>query len=314
MTSHRVRVGLLISQHDVTVADALDSARAADVAGIDIWVAGQLLALSSRREKPTLEPLTMLAAIAMVTDRSRLGCLVYPAPYLPPFVLAKTLITLDHLSAGRLEIGLGAGWLEEEFLALGSPMPKSGARRADLNQVIDAITAMTDGQPFDAGNGHLARSEPAAVQRPCPPLWVAGQTPKMLELVGQRADWANFARGISVDEFADAAAMIRRASVAAGRAENAVKLSLTGAFMGGLDDSSFSRMLGERASEHSRAPSAYREQLRRANAFVGPPEEIAAQLSDYVDVGCEAIILWSLQRQDHAVAAVLAAVQDILND
>ena len=306
------RVGLLISQHDITVADALDSARAADTAGIDVWVAGQLLALSNHREKPTLEPLSMLAAIATVTTRSRLGCMVYPAPYLPPFILAKTLITLDHLADGRLEIGLGAGWLEEEFRALGSPMPTAGSRRADLNRTIDAITTLADGGAWDAGAGHLARSGPAAVQRPNPPLWIAGQTPRILELIGRRADWSNFARGISVEDFTAAAAIIRDASVAAGRPADAVRLSLTGAFMGGLDDAAFGAMLEARAVGRTGAADAYREQLRNANAFVGPPTDIADQLRPYVDAGCEAFILWSLERHDPAVADVLAAVQDIL--
>ena len=217
------RIGLLISQHEITVAQALADARAADAAGLDIWVAGQLLALSRQRDKPTLEPLTLLAAIATVTQRARLGRMVYPAAYLPPFVLAKTMITLDQLLRGRLEIGLGAGWLEEEFLqALGSPMPPGAERRAALDRTIDAITTLADDADWDTGDGHRVRSGPPAVNDLTHVWPVAGQGPKILELVGRRADWANFARGISIDDFTAAAATsARRASLAAGRGADA---------------------------------------------------------------------------------------------
>ncbi len=307
-----VRVGLLLAQYGSAVQQTLAAARTADDEGIDVWVAGHLLALSRQRAASTFEPLSLMGAIAAVTRRARLGCMVYSAPNLPPFALAKTMITLDHLSGGRLEVGLGAGWMEAEFRALGGPMPSGAERRAHLEHTIDAVIALSEGVEWDSGGGHLVSSQPTAVQQPHPPLWIAGQGPRTLDLVGRRADWANFARGISIGAFEEAAARIRHGSVAAGRDEHAVKLSLTNTFLGGVDEAEARRALEARALERGGDAGSYRKQLRAANALAGSPSEIALQLRPYLDAGCEAFILWSLDHHDLGVAAVLARVQDNL--
>src|ERR1700730_12788333 len=96
----------------------MSTARAADAASLDIWIAAQFFPISDEREKESFEPLSLMGALAAATERSRLGFMVLAPPYYSSIFLAKALVTLDQLSGGRIEVGLGAGWREEEFAAL----------------------------------------------------------------------------------------------------------------------------------------------------------------------------------------------------
>jgi alkanesulfonate monooxygenase SsuD/methylene tetrahydromethanopterin reductase-like flavin-dependent oxidoreductase (luciferase family) len=304
------RVGLLLPQYHCSIEDTLATARAADVEALDIWIAGQVFPISERPEGPAFEPLALMGALTAATQTSRLGFMVLAAPYLPAIYLAKSLITLDHLSQGRIDVGLGAGWREEEFRALGVPFGSGAARRARLEHAIDAIETLAAGEPAAAGDGsgEIFASGPESVQRPHPPLWIAGKGERVLEVVGRRADWANFARGISVDEFASAGATVKRAAEAAGRTDGGPQLSLTGTFLGGKDSAEAADALERRAALKNKTPDEYRAQLRAANAFAGDPDEIAEQLGAYVSAGCRAVVLWPVDGEHERAPATLAAV------
>src|SRR4051812_30230896 len=97
------RVGLLLPQYHCSIEDTLATARSADAEALDIWIAGQLFPISTRPEGPAFEPLGLMGALATSTARSRLGFMALAAPYLPAIYLAKALITLDHLSGGRID-------------------------------------------------------------------------------------------------------------------------------------------------------------------------------------------------------------------
>jgi alkanesulfonate monooxygenase SsuD/methylene tetrahydromethanopterin reductase-like flavin-dependent oxidoreductase (luciferase family) len=307
-----VRFGLLVPQYGCSIDATLAVARAADAAALDIWIAGQLFPISSRLQGDAFEPLTLMAAIAARTTRSRLGFMVLAAPYLPPFSLAKAIITLDHLSGGRLDAGLGAGWRAEEFAAVEQPFGTFSTRVRALARAIDVLEALAAGeerveQAFPPPAG------PPSVQRPRPPLWIAGRGAKMTEFVGRHADWANFARGISGEEFAAAGQRVHESALAAGRGESAVQLSLTGTFLSGTRDRVES-VLRDRASERGLDVADYRRQLRAANAFVGSPGEVLEQLEPYQATGCRAVILWPLDGDYRAAAAALSAVSDLAQD
>lgn len=303
------RVGLLLPQYDCEIDATLRAARAADAAGLDIWIAGQIFPISNRPEKPAFEPLTLMGALTAATTEARLGFMVLAAPYYSSILLAKAINTLDHLSGGRIEIGLGSGWREEEFEALDVPFAPGSRRRAQLEERIDAIEALARGGVAHTESGSEVVSGPAGVQSP-PPLWIAGRGPKLAELVGRRASWANFARGISVDEFVAAAATVRAA--AAGRADGGPRLSLTATFLGADDERALAAKVAERASARGQDPEAYRASIRAANALVGDPEEIAAQLGPYLEAGCEAVILWPLDGDHEGAPGTLAAVRSKL--
>jgi alkanesulfonate monooxygenase SsuD/methylene tetrahydromethanopterin reductase-like flavin-dependent oxidoreductase (luciferase family) len=306
------RVGQLMPQYDCPIAAPLETARAADEAGIDIWLAGQLFPISSSPEQPAFEPLALMGAIAQATGRSRLGFMALAAPYLPAVYLAKALITLDHLSDGRLEVGLGAGWRKEEFAALDLDFGGPGGRRGRLGAVLDALFALSAGEAARREIGDPVRSGPRAVQVPHPPVWIGGSGPKMLELVGRRATWANFARGISAEDFARAGEAVREVARAAGRPDGAPRLSLTGTFLVAEDADGVAAKLAERAGAKHLDPEDYRAQLLGANALLGTPEQMADQLAGHLGAGCEALVLWPLDRDHMGAVASLARLRRIL--
>jgi alkanesulfonate monooxygenase SsuD/methylene tetrahydromethanopterin reductase-like flavin-dependent oxidoreductase (luciferase family) len=302
-----VRVGLLVPQYGATVSDALAAARAAEDAGLDVWVAGQLLPMQGSRAGTALEPLTLMGAIASVTATARLGFMVLAAPYLPPLYLAKALLTLDQLSAGRLEAGLGAGWREEEFVALGGGRPPLAERLAALEETLDALRELA-GPP--AESGRWPASARAGSDRPAPPVWIAGGGPTMLDLAARRAQWTNFARGIEVEDFRAKGLAVAAAAREAGRP--APGLSLTATFMAG-EPQDLAARLAERAARRGIDAAEYERRLRAANVFVGGPEELAEQMREYVGAGCSAFVLWPLDGGHAKVAAQLGAASRALD-
>ncbi|MFN8217073.1 MAG: LLM class flavin-dependent oxidoreductase [Solirubrobacterales bacterium] len=306
-----MRVGVLLPQYGAEIGATLASARAADAARLDVWIAGQVFPISDRPEKAAFEPLTLMGALAAATTRSRLGFMVLAAPYYPAVGLAKSLITLDHVSGGRIEVGLGAGWREEEFRALGVPFEDGAARRRRLEERLDALEALAAGEATTAPDGTEVRSGPPALQSPLP-LWIAGRGPKILELVGRRATWANFARGISIEGFRDATGIAREAAAAAGRGDGGPRLSLTGTFIGAATDAEAERKVAARAAGRGRDAAEYQKELLAANALIGGPERIAEQLAPYREAGCEAVILWPLDGDHEGAPETLAALGETL--
>lgn len=299
------RVGLVIPQWDRELSTIVDSALDAERHGLDIWLAAQLYPISSNHEKSSHEPFALMGAVAQATTASRLGLLVYPTPFVPRIYLAKALVTLDHISGGRLEAGLGTGWRPEEFAALDVPFGTFSERFGLLEATIRALDAVAAQDPAlapELGLGErVPLPAPGALQRPRPPVWLGGQGPRMLDLMGRRADWANFARGISVAEFEEKSQRVLDAARAAGRPAGAVRLSIAGTFLG-------ADALERRARDRGLDVESYRASLRATNSFVGTPDEIAEQLIPYVRAGCEAIALWPTDGDATGAAMTLSAV------
>ena len=150
----------------------------------------------------TNHPLQELAAVpamavaAEATERLRIGCRVFCIDYRHPAMLAKEAATLDLLSDGRLELGLGAGWLQGEYAAAGirfDPAPTRIDRLAETVQVIKAL--MGDGQPCIHGEHvHVEGFEgvPKPVQKPHPPIMIGGGSKRVLALAAREADIVSF--------------------------------------------------------------------------------------------------------------------------
>jgi probable F420-dependent oxidoreductase len=139
-----------------------------------------------------LAPLPALAAAAALTTRLRLGTLVLANDFRHPAVLAKEAATLDWLSGGRFELGLGAGWLRAEYAAAGIPFDPPGVRIDRLAEAIRVIKGVFGDGPCDARGDHYAvfglNGFPKPVQRPRPPLLVGGGSRRILGLAGREAD------------------------------------------------------------------------------------------------------------------------------
>jgi probable F420-dependent oxidoreductase len=139
-----------------------------------------------------LAPMPALSTAAAVTSTLRIGALVFDNDYKHPLVLAKELATQDVLSGGRVEIGLGAGWMESDYRAAGMPYDRAGVRIDRFEEAIAVIKgAMADG-PFSYAGDHYTITDydgrPTPVQRPHPPLLIGGGGTRVLTIAARQAD------------------------------------------------------------------------------------------------------------------------------
>ena len=158
------------------------------------WLCDHLIQ-ASRPEGPYLEAWTLLGGLAAVTQSIRIGVLVTSNTFRYPQVLAKMAVTVDHISGGRLEIGLGAGWYEPEHTMFGIDFPETKELVTRFHEAVQIVDLMTreDTSSFDGRYYKLrgARSRPASVQKPRPPLLLGAFGPRMLKIVARYADTWN---------------------------------------------------------------------------------------------------------------------------
>jgi probable F420-dependent oxidoreductase len=214
---------------DDDLAGVIDLARAAEAAGIDQIVLPDHLAIGPRTdrypygrfpdpEEPWLEPLTTLAAMAGATSRIRLGTGVLIAPLRPALLLAKTAATLDVLSNGRLDLGVGTGWQREEFAAAGVPFR---GRTARMDDVLRACRALWRDAPASFASRTVSFERILCLPRPVqpggPPIWIGGAATEgnLARLAEYGAGWMPI--GLDDESFREGLAAARRALEAAGR-------------------------------------------------------------------------------------------------
>jgi alkanesulfonate monooxygenase SsuD/methylene tetrahydromethanopterin reductase-like flavin-dependent oxidoreductase (luciferase family) len=145
-----------------------------------------------------LEAWTLLAGLALSTQRARIGILVSSNTFRHPALLAKQAVTVDHLAQGRLELGLGAGWFVEEHDVFGIEFPETKERVDRFAEAVALIDRYLthDESSFEGAYYRLdgAFNRPAPVQQPRPPLMMGAHGPRMLKLVARYADtWNSFA-------------------------------------------------------------------------------------------------------------------------
>lgn len=137
-------------------------------------------------------PLVALTAAALATSTLRVGTLVLANDYRHPVVLAKELASLDQISGGRLEIGIGAGWMTADYEQAGMALDRPGVRIERLDEAVSVLEGCFAEGPFDFSGRHYSiaglDSHPKPCQQPRPPLLMAGGGPKMLALAARRAD------------------------------------------------------------------------------------------------------------------------------
>jgi probable F420-dependent oxidoreductase len=220
------------AREDVT-RRVIAAAEAAEALGYStVWVVDHVV-FPSKLEgyafnplDPMLEPMTVLAALAMKTTRVKLGTAVLVLPYRHPLYTAKVLSTIDVLSGGRVVVGVGAGWLEGEFNAFGVPITERGSR---TNETIDALKALwTQDTPSYSGK-HFQfdniKALPQPVQKPRPPILVGGMTKGALQRTARRGDgW--IAMGKSPDDIKAPFDTLRELAVKAGRKPEDLQINM----------------------------------------------------------------------------------------
>lgn len=208
-------------------------ARDAEAAGFDsLWVGDRSLTPVSPSDiypghtpenpyppeyRTFLDPLTVLTVAATATSRARLGTSTLNAPWYPPLLLARTLTSLDRVSHGRLDVGLGVGWLRDEYTAVNADFSRRGAH---LDEILDILQGIWTEETFGHEGPHwtIPRAHVGLrpVQRPRPPVCLGGFTRAAMRRIGRRADgWV----GVTLPPEAHAGlwGMARRAAEEAGR-------------------------------------------------------------------------------------------------
>ncbi|MED5463220.1 MAG: LLM class F420-dependent oxidoreductase [Myxococcota bacterium] len=184
-------------------------------------------------ETPFVDPLITLAHLAGVTSTLKLATGVNIMPQANPLLLAKQVASLDHLSGGRLILGLGAGWLEEEYGAMGVPFEKRGAR---FNDYLVAVKKVWSGETVEHQSEFLNwsgfKSYPLPVQKPHPPLIIGGTSPAALRRVVRHGDgW--FAPSRNLEELSEMCGALREVASREGRDYQSLQIS---AMWGGVQE------------------------------------------------------------------------------
>lgn len=179
---------------------------------------------------PTLEAWTSLAAMATVVQRARVSCMVTGVTYRNPAVLAKMAVTVDHISGGRLDFGLGAGWHEAEHRGYGIEFPSAGTRVAMLDEALMIIRRLwTEESVTVEGRFYTLRDalcQPKPLQRPHPPIVIGGEKPKMLRVVARHADEWNMPSRGDVGEWERVSANLDDACAEIGRDPSEIRRSV----------------------------------------------------------------------------------------
>jgi len=218
---HPLRIGLKNSGQATTIQALRDVWRIADEAGFDhVWDFDHLASIGADgTERPVYEGWTLLAAIAASTRRVRLGCLVTGNTYRHPALLAKMAVTVDHLSGGRLEFGIGAAWAEAEHLMYG--IEGLDHRVGRLRESLEVMTSLwtRERTSFDGRYYHFkdATANPKPIQKPHPPIWIGAGGDQMLQVVARYADVWNVAGASSPGAAAELSQKLDEACAKLGR-------------------------------------------------------------------------------------------------
>lgn len=194
-----LRFGLFLSQANKPLGQVYDEFAMAEELGFDhAWLVDHLVDTDGPPSNPIHEGWTTLAALAARTSRIRLGILVTSNTFRHPAVLLKQAVTVDHVSGGRLVLGMGAGWHADEHRRYGIDLPPPAERVDRFEEALEVVTRLM-GRERSTFEGRFYRLEdaplaPGPVQRPRIPILVAAHRPRMLRLAARFADqWDTFA-------------------------------------------------------------------------------------------------------------------------
>jgi alkanesulfonate monooxygenase SsuD/methylene tetrahydromethanopterin reductase-like flavin-dependent oxidoreductase (luciferase family) len=193
------RFGLFLGQANKSLSQVQDEFRMAEDLGFDhAWLVDHLVDTDGPPGHPILEAWTLLAALAAQTSRIRLGVLVTSNTFRHPAVLLKAAVTVDHISGGRLILGLGTGWHVDEHRRYGLDLPEPAERVDRFAEAVELISLLMAQERTTFRGVHYqlddAPLEPRPVQTPRIPILIAAHRPRMLRLAARYADqWDTFA-------------------------------------------------------------------------------------------------------------------------
>jgi len=304
-----MRIGLALPQYDYSVPGEsplswdtlLDHARRAETLGFEsLWLSDHLfldIAKYGGSSDPhgAFEPIATLGALAREVTQPRLGTLVLCEALRPAAVLAEALATLDRLTAGRLDVGIGAGWYEPEYGAIGMAMPPPRQRLARLTEAVHIVKGMLAGESVSyEGTAHRAagaRCLPGAVQEPAPPVFVGGKGDRLLRLAAEHADGWNTCWTWTPEAYRERLDVLNTACVEVGRDPATLWRSLGLYALCGEDHADLERRF--EAMRAAFGPGVVTDTLDewRTGHLVGTVDEVREQVEGWADLGVETLIL-----------------------
>jgi F420-dependent oxidoreductase-like protein len=304
-----VRVALMIEgQEGVTWEQWCALADACEAHGVEtLFRSDHYISQGNETGNIAHDAWTTLAGLAARTTKLRFGTLVSPATFRLPGLLANAAATVDHISGGRIELGLGAGWMEREHRAYGFPFPETGERLARFAEQLEIVHRLWSDERVDFHGRYYtlenAPAQPKPVQQPHPPIVVGGSgTRGTAEPTARFADEYN-TPFVSPEDFARIREKVARAADREGRTLR--YSTMTGCLIGETRDDALERaqrLYGRvtREPDFDAWLAAFSQR-----AVVGSVDEIRERLDEYERAGCERVMLQHLLHDDLEPVALI---------
>ena len=276
--------GLHIGQQNITIEECRRMWRWADTAGfdwVDVW--DHFYEAPPRDGTGScFEATTCMAAIACETQHCRIGVLVLGMNYRHPAVLTNALVTIDHLSGGRLEIGLGAGWHEPEYRAYGIPFLPIKQRMDILEEGVQVVRLLTTQERSDFSGAYYQLENAACYPRPVqerPRIWVGGRGEKRtLRIAARHADGWNVPY-VSPDEYRRLSGVLDQWCEKEGRDPGTIERNINLSFH--MAASASHLAAADRHFAETWGPAS--EVMRSAGVVVGTPDQARETVAKYRD-------------------------------
>jgi F420-dependent oxidoreductase-like protein len=282
---------------------AVEIAKLAEELGFDsLWVYDHVHNVPRPANEAVFECWTVMAAISQLTSRIRLGQMVGCTSYRNPALLAKITSTVDVISGGRLDWGIGAGWYENEYRSYGYEFPKPAQRIKMLEETVEIVTRMWTeptatfkGEHYEVSRAYC---DPKPLQQPRPPVLIGGGGEQLtLRVVAKHADRSNF--GGNPEQWQHKREVLKTHCASVGRDFDEIQLTWSPeVFIRATED--------EVLAADTRSLWGEPAESWRAGNLVGTPEQVCEKLRTYVDLGLAGVIPWCSDYPDTETMRLLA--------
>ena len=253
-----------------------------------IWSSDHFFLHENATEINCLEAWSMLAAISSITTKIRMGTLVTGNSYRNPALLAKIASTVDHISKGRLEFGIGAGWKKIEYDAYGYYYPPVKERMEALEEALQIIKLLWTEPKATFEGKHYTIKEAISFPKPVqflPPIFIGGTSKKyILKMVAKYGDYCNFGWFVPPDEIPDLLNVLKDHCQKIGRDYESVGKSFFAYVILGENETELDELVEKLAKKRNLTPEDYKKRLGNG-VFFGTPEQVKERFDRLIDLG-----------------------------
>jgi F420-dependent oxidoreductase-like protein len=300
-----MRMCLMVEgQEGVTWNEWVDLARTCEESGLEgLFRSDHYVSTINEGELGSLDAWAVLSALAAITKRIRLGTMVSPATFRHPSTLAKMVVTADHISGGRVELGMGAGWFEREHAAYGFDFPSTNERMDRLAEQLEIVNGEWSDDEFSFKGTYYSleglQALPRPVQKPHPPLVIGGSGgPRSLALAARWADEYNTVFP-TLEEVRARRSALDSSLRAAGRETDDYTFSLMTTCIVGRDETELRRRVQNvlTRTENDKPVDDYIAEASKQR-IVGTTEQVIERLNQLAEAGVGRVMLQHLNHVD----------------